>query len=251
MEPRIQYAKTADGVSIAYCEAGEGTPYIQVAAPFSNIELEFRDWEWYRIMAARRRFIRFDNRGSGLSQRNVNAFSLEAMALDIGAVADALGLRTFVLSGSRWGVPVVISYAAQHPERVSHLILFGGVARAAEFYEIPRVKTLFAMLDQGDWELFTDTLSLVQSGWKLADVARGHGEMARACVTLEQAQVFFRAARQHDVSALLAHVSVHTLVLHPRGAQFPTLEMAQKLAAGVPGARLKVLESETYLVERD
>jgi len=249
MEPRIQYAKTSDGVSIAYCEAGEGTPFIEVLG-LSNIELEFRDWEWHRIMAARRRLIRFDWRGSGLSQRDVADFSVEALALDIGAVADALGLQTFVLYGETWPVPTpvpaVISYAVQHPERVSHLIVLGGCARAAEFYEIPRVKTLFAMLDQGDWELFTDTLMLVQVGWELADSAQRMGELWRASQTLEQARAFFRAARQHDVADLLPRVGVPTLVLHPRGAQFPTLEMAQKLAASIPGARLKVLESPTF-----
>lgn len=246
MEPRIQYARTSDGVSIAYCQAGEGTPFLSVAAPYSNIELEWRDWEWHRIMAARRRLIRFDNRGSGLSQREVADLSLDAMTFDIGAVADALRLETFALYGEGWSVPVAISYAAKHPERVSHLILFGGFARAADFYDIPRVKTLFAMLDQGDWELFTDTMSMLQMGWQLADAAHGLGEMARTCVTLEQAQALFSASRQYDVTSLLPQIRAPTLVLHPRGAQFPTLEMAQTVAAGIPGARLRLLESETY-----
>ncbi|MGB2695670.1 MAG: adenylate/guanylate cyclase domain-containing protein [Dehalococcoidia bacterium] len=242
MEPRIQYTKTSDAVSIAYCEAGVGTPFIEDLWT-SNIELEFRDWEWHRIMAARRRLIRFDHRGSGLSQRDAADLSVEAMALDIGAVADALELQTFALEGEVWGVPVAIAYAATHPERVSHLILFAGYASPAEFYEIPRVKTLFAMLDQGDWELFTDTMALVQLGWPLANVAHGLGELSRASQTLKQAQAYFRASREHDVTGLLSQVRVPTLVLHPRGTPYPTLEMAQKLAAAIPGARLKVLES--------
>jgi class 3 adenylate cyclase len=86
---------------------------------------------------------------------------------------------------------------------------------------------------------------LVQVGWELADVAHGLGEMARTCQTLEQAQAYYRAAREHDVTDLLPRVRVPTLVLHPRGAQFPTLAMAQRLAAGIPSARLRVLESET------
>jgi len=84
MEPDIRYTTTADGVSIAYCEAGEGTPFVETQpAPWNNIEAEFREWEWHRIMASRRRLIRFDNRGSGSSQRNVDDYSVEAMALDI------------------------------------------------------------------------------------------------------------------------------------------------------------------------
>jgi len=242
VKPQIRYCTTNDGVSIAFCEAGEGTPFIEVLW-LSNIELEFRDWEWHRIMAARRRLIRFDHRGSGLSQRDATDFSVEAMALDIGAVADALGLQKFALESEVWGVPVAIAYAAEHPERVSHLILFAGFASAAEFYEIPRVKTLFSLLDQGDWELFTDSMMLTQMGWQLSDVAHGLGTLTRASQTLEQAQAYFRAARRQDVTGLLSQVRVPTLVLHPRGTPFPTLEMAQKLAAGIPGARLKVLES--------
>ena len=245
MEPQIRYCTAADGVSIAYCEAGEGTPFIEVLAPYSNIELEFREWEWHRIMAARRRLIRYDSRGSGLSQRDVIDLSIDAMALDVAAVADALGLQTFTLYGEMFAGPVAIAYAAQHPERVSRLITYAGFARGPEFYEIPRLKTIMAMLDEGDWELFTDTMALAQVGWHLADVAHGLGEMARQCVTMEQAQALFRAARQYDVTGLLPQVRAPTLILHPRGTPFPTLAMAQKLAAGVPGARLRVLQSDT------
>ncbi|MEX2245825.1 MAG: adenylate/guanylate cyclase domain-containing protein [Dehalococcoidia bacterium] len=246
MDPQIQYCTTEDGVSIAYCEGGEGTPIVALAeVPCSNIELEWRDWEWYRIMAARRRFIRFDNRGAGSSQRDVPGFSIEEMALDIGAVADALALDRFVLYGELWGAPIAIAYAAKHPEHVSHLILFSGFACAEELHQIPRVRTLFSMLDQGDWELFTDTMCLTTVGWQLPEVARGLALHARQSTSLEQAKAFHRAARQYDVTALLPLVSVPTLVMHPRGAAFPTLDLARKLAAGVPGARLKVLESET------
>ena len=246
MEPRVRYATTSDGVSIAFCQGGEGTPFIATYAPLSNIELEWRDWEWHRIMAARRRLIRFDNRGAGLSQRDVGDFSLEAMALDIGAVVDALALETCALYGELCGAPVAIAYAAQCPERVSHLILFGGYARGADFFAIPRMQSLMTMLDHGDWELFTDTMALAQVGWELADVAHGLGEFSRACMTLEQGQTIYRALREQDATELLARVRAPTLVLHPRGAAFPTLDLAQRLAAGIPGSRLKVLESQTF-----
>src|SRR3972149_254010 len=131
MEPEIRYCTTEDGVSIAYCEGGEGTPVVSLVSPqSSNIELEWRDWEWYRIMAARRRLIRFDNRGTGSSQRDVPGFSIDEMALDIGAVADALALDRFVLHGELWAAPMAIAYAAKHPERGAHLRPFGALCRA-------------------------------------------------------------------------------------------------------------------------
>jgi len=244
MEREVRYCTTVDGVSIAYCEAGTGTPVVSIA-PVSHVEMESQ-WEWYRILASRRRTIWYDPRGSGSSQRDVPGHSIEEMALDIAAVADALALGTFVLSAHLWAVPVAVAYAAKHPDRVSHLVLFAGFARGQEMEEIPRVKTLFSMLDQGDWEQFTDTMYLNWFGWHLPDVAQRVSAVERMSKTLEQAVAFYGAARRYDVTALLPEVSVQTLVMHPRGATFPTLEMARRLAAGIPGARLKVLETETF-----
>ena len=244
MEPQVQYVKTSDGVSIAYCEAGAGTPMVSVA-PAGHVELESK-WEWYRILAARRRTIWYDQRGAGSSQRDVPSHTVEEMALDIAAVADALALETFVLNASLWSVPIAIAYAAEHPDRLSHLVLFAGFSRGEEMEEIPRVKTLFSMLDQGDWELFTDTMYLNWFGWHLPEVAQRVAAVERVSRTLEQATAFYGAARRYDVTTLLPKVTVPTLVMHPRGATFPTLNMARKLAAGIPGARLKVLDSETF-----
>ena len=247
MEPQIRYTTTADGVSIAYCEAGEGTPFVETQpAPWNNIEAEFREWEWHRIMASRRRLIRFDNRGSGSSQRNVDDYSVEAMALDIAAVADALSLDTFALSAEQHAAPAVIAYAARHPERVSHLILHDGFARVQDVFDLPRMKSLLSLLEQGDWELFTDSFSLVALGWDLADVARELGAFARSSTTLDEARRFFAAARSQDVTPLLAELQVRTMVMQTRGAQLPTLDMARRLAAAIPGAQLRILESETH-----
>ncbi len=244
MEPQIQYCSTEDGVSIAYCEAGTGTPVVSAAA-LSHIELEIKH-EWYGILKARRRMIWYDQRGAGSSQRDVPGYSAHEMALDTAAVADALELETFVLHADLWAVPSAIAYAATHPDRVSRLTLFAGFARGEEMEEIPRVKTLFSMLDQGDWELFTDTMYLNWFGWHLPETAQRVAAVERASRTLEQAKAFYDAVRRSDVTTLLPKVTVPTLIMHPRGAMFPTLNIARKLAAGIPGARLTVLESETF-----
>ncbi len=202
MGPQIQYAKTDDGVSIAYCEDGVGTPTVSMGQPVGHIELDSK-WEWHRIMAARRRTIWYDHRGAGSSQRDVPGQSVQEMALDIAAVADALALETFVLSVHLWTVPISVAYAAKHPDRLSHLMLFGGFARGEEMLEIPRVRTLFSMLDQGDWELFTDTMYLNWYGWHLPEVAQAVAAVERECRTLEQAATFYGAVRRYDVTDLL------------------------------------------------
>ncbi len=247
MEPHLRYATTADGVSIAYCEAGAGTPFVAAhVPPFSNIEVEFREWEWYRIMASRRRLIRFDTRGSGCSQRDAADYRVDAMALDIAAVVDALGLDRFVLYGEQHGAPVAIAYAARNPERVSHLVLHDGAASGEEYFAHPRWQSLLSLLERGDWELFTDTWALGQMGWDLAGVAREMGAFARTCTTIEEARRFYVAAQQYDVTPLLPRLRVPTLILQARGVAAPTLDMARRLAATIPGAQLRILESVTH-----
>ncbi|MCJ7509669.1 MAG: alpha/beta hydrolase [Dehalococcoidia bacterium] len=132
MEPRIQYARTADGVSIPFWELGEGTPLVEMPTiPVSHIQMEwqFPEWRrWYEFLTQRRKVVRYDCRGAGLSDRDVDDFSLDAQVLDLEAVVDRLGLERFVLLSSIHAGPAGIAYAARHPERVSHLVLWNSWA---------------------------------------------------------------------------------------------------------------------------
>ena len=242
-EPEVRFCSAEDGVKIAYCDTGEGTPVV-ASGYYSNIEVETR-WEWHKILASRRRHIWFDCRGAGSSQHDVAGYSVDEIAMDYGAVADALQLDTFVLYAHLWAAPSGIAYAVRHPERVSHLVLFAGFARGEDILKIPRAKALFATLDEGDYELFADTSSINSYGWQLPEVGARVAAAERTSRTLEQAQAYYAAVREHDVGALLPELRVPTLVMHPRGATFPTLEIARDLAACIPGARLKLFESST------
>src|SRR3990172_7863771 len=101
MEPRIQYAQTVDGVSIAFWTLGEGTPLVHLPPlPWSHIQLEWQDtgWRrWYELLARNRMLVRYDARGAGLSDRDVGGFSLDAYLLDLEAVVERLGLKTIGL----------------------------------------------------------------------------------------------------------------------------------------------------------
>src|SRR3990170_7117422 len=124
MEPRIQYAKTRDGVSIAFAEAGEGRPLISVPTPaFSH--------------ASKFRVAIYDPRGSGLSDRDAIDFSMEAMIRDLEAVVARTGFDSFALAAWTSGVPIAVTYAVAHPERVSHLILCDGWTRFSDFEQSP------------------------------------------------------------------------------------------------------------------
>ena len=152
MEPSIQYAQTNDGVNIAFWTLGEGEPLVHMPILISNIELEWQIPEcrrWYERLARGRKLIRYDFRGSGLSQRNVpnlTTFALEAQVLDLEAVVDRLGLEKFVLCGFMHSGPPAIAYAARHPERVSRLILWCTYARATDWSQVPQTQAVRSLI---------------------------------------------------------------------------------------------------------
>ena len=113
MEPRIQYAKTTDGVSIAYWTLGEGMPLVQMPwLPWSHLQLEWQMIEfrrWYERLAESVTLVRYDGRGAGLSGRTVTDYSLDACLLDLEAVVDYLGYEKFALLGPVTASPPAVS----------------------------------------------------------------------------------------------------------------------------------------------
>src|SRR3972149_2465797 len=158
MEPHIQYAKTADGVSIAFCTLGQGAPAVQMPLrPWSHIQAQWRLPVYREVPKSRARdrlLVRYDGRGTGVSDRNVTEFSLEADLLDMEAVVDRLNLETFVLTAASLSSPIAIAYAARHPQRVSRLVLPAAYARAASF-----LSGAMRSLRDTSWELYTETIA--------------------------------------------------------------------------------------------
>jgi len=243
MEPRIQYAQTADGVSIAFWTLGEGMPLVHMPFVFTHIQLEWQMPEmrrWYERLAQRRKLVRYDSAGIGLSDRNVADMSFDARALDVEAVADRLGLERFALFGPLHSGPLAIAYAARRPERVSHLILWGAYARASEWSASPRVQAIRALVDM-DWETYTETAAHALLGWSEGEPARRFAALIRESVTPERLRAAVARLREVDVTALLPQVKAPTLVLARRQLGFE-LDVARGLAARIPDARLALLE---------
>jgi len=244
MEPRIQYAQTADGLSIAFWTLGEGAPLVHMPFLFSHIELEWHMPEmrrWYERLAEKRKLIRYDGRGSGLSERDVADYSLDARVVELEAVADRLGLDRFALFGAvTWG-PVAIAYAARHPERVSHLILWDSYARASDWSRSPLVQAIRALMDK-DWETYTEMAAHSVLGWSAGEAARRYAALIRESITPETLRTVRSAQDEVDVTALLPQVRSPTLVLHPRQSPVPDVNVARGLASRIPDARLALLE---------
>ena len=246
MEPRIQFAQTKDGVSIALWTLGEGEPFIYMPAQFSHIQLEWQNRDvrrWYERLAEKRKLVRYDGRGTGLSERDVTDYSLDARLLDLEAVVDHLGLERFALWGLGDSGPVAIAYAARCPQRVSHLVLWCTYAKTSD---PPWLKVMDELVKK-DWEIATETIAHVGLGRSAAEEARWWAAFIRESVTPEALGAAAPAADEFDVTHLLGQVKSPTLVLHRRQLPWPEVDVARGLASRIPDARLALLEGEALL----
>jgi pimeloyl-ACP methyl ester carboxylesterase/DNA-binding CsgD family transcriptional regulator len=246
MEPRIRYATTADGVSIAFWTLGEGTPLVYMAGgPWGHVEL----WDvpecrrWYERLAQKRMLVRYDVRGTGWSERDVSDHSLDALVLDVEAVVDRLDLDRLEVFGAFDAGPVAIAYAVRHPERVSRLVLWCSWARTSDIRS-PRIRAWLGLLDQ-DWELMTDTCAHLALGWPAGETGRHAAQRLRESVTPETARAALEAMGQFDVTDLLPELRAPTLVLHRGGIPWLPVGIARSLASRIPEARLSILEGES------
>jgi len=246
MEPRIQYATSSDGVHIAFCAQGEGRALVDVATGPWGMATESRNpgsRRWIERLARRRMVVLYDNRGVGLSG-GVADWSFETQMLDIDAVVDHLGLSGFDLIAPPLGGPVAIAYAAGHPERVSHLLLWSTWARTADALGSPQAQALLALLDK-DWEVLTETMAHVVFGWSAGPEAHEAAVAIRESVSRELTREYIEALLKADVVDLLGQLQPPTLVVHCRESVLPALDVAQGLASRIPDARLVVLEGSS------
>ncbi len=244
MEPRIQYAQTKDGVSIAFWTLGEGMPLVHMPLLFPHVQMEWQIPEqrrWYERLAQRRKVVRYDFRGFGLSDRSVSEFSLETGVLDLETVVDHLGMQRFALFGPIHSGPEAIAYAARHPERVSHLGLGCTYARASDWGQSPQVQAVRALMDK-DWNTYTETAAHAFLGWSEGEPARRFAAQVRESATPDAVQMAVRGLTKIDVTASLPQVKSPTLVLHRRQLTGLAVDVARSLASRIPSARLALLE---------
>ncbi len=243
MEPQIRYARTTDGVRIAYAEVGEG-PHLVIMGSQASTHAEL-NWEMYaplfHPLAARFHTVWFDFRGTGLSDRDAVDFSIEAMVRDLGAVVDRAGLQSFALAGWVSAVPVAVAYATTHAERLSHLILVDGWATYSTWAQAPGVRASIALLET-DWVLYTETVAQVVWAYANPEFGRRFAAFLRECAEPEAVRASWGASQSYDVSELLPQVTTPTLVVHNRNNRLIPLSAGQRLAADIPGARLAVID---------
>lgn len=243
--PRISYARTPDGVTLAFTVAGEGPAVVFVPwVPFSNLRAE---WEnpvmrpLYDRLARELTLIHYDGRGTGHSQRDVTDVSLSAMVSDLEAVVERAGLKEFALLGQFNSCPHALAYAARNPDRVTRIVLFGGSARGWNAMSSKETQALLSLIER-DWDVFADTAAHQWMGWSAGEAGRALADSFRTAVTPQIARATLQAASAADVSDELGQVRAPTLVLHRRGMTQIPIEVSRSLVQDLPNGHLVTLE---------
>jgi DNA-binding CsgD family transcriptional regulator/pimeloyl-ACP methyl ester carboxylesterase len=214
--------------------------------PFGFFQLEWQIPEYHAVFEALARqlqLVQYDARGTGLSQRDARDFSLPAMLRDLDAVVRRAALEHVALCGLFNGAPIALAYAAEHPERVSHVVLWGASARGHLGQADPQTQALLSLIER-DWSLFTETAASAWMGWLPAEAARRVARGFRAAVTPEVARAALEAAARMDVTGHLDAIGTPTLVLHRTTMPLDVAGPAE-LVARVPRAQLMVLEGDS------
>jgi pimeloyl-ACP methyl ester carboxylesterase/DNA-binding CsgD family transcriptional regulator len=256
----LRFCRSADGVTIAYAVHGSGPPLLIDACWLSHLQYDWESPVWRHYLSELGKVAtvyRFDERGHGLSDRDVHDHSLEARIADLEAIVEHAGLERFAILAMAQGGPVTVEYAVRHPESVSRLVFYGSHPGPGAL-DLPEDQDLDATLNQlikVGWERPTPEFRRVftflmipgateeQMGWL--------DELQRRAVTAEVAVIAREQRSLADVSHLLGDVTAPTLVIHSLGDRMNAFDYARYLASHIPGARLVALESDNHIVLED
>jgi pimeloyl-ACP methyl ester carboxylesterase/DNA-binding CsgD family transcriptional regulator len=255
---RIRYLRTADGVQLAWAEAGAGPTLLKAANWLTHLEY---DWDspawrhWIQFLAAHFRSIRYDERGCGMTDWAVSDISLDRWVSDLEAVADAADARRFALLGISQGAATCVAFAERHPERVSHLVIYGGYARGAAVRGTPREAREFAAiveLARLGWGRDLPAFRTLFASRFMPDATNEQvewfSELCRKTTSPEMAGEILERRSRIDVTSLLERVRAPTLVLHARDDAVVPLAEGRLIAARIPSAQFVELDSRNHIL---
>jgi pimeloyl-ACP methyl ester carboxylesterase/DNA-binding CsgD family transcriptional regulator len=259
----IRFCTSRDGTRIAYAISGNGPPIIRLAGLFTHLEFDRTSsiWRpWITSLETGRQLIRYDARGSGMSDADAVKFSFEHYIQDLEAVATATGLCRFALFGIGGPAALAVAYAVRHPEQVTHLILHapftqGRLARAATAGEKEEIELILKLMSLGFGDEDPSRRQMVASQFLpdgTAEQLRDFGDLLRVTSAARRTAEFLRPWYTADIRSLLPRVRCPALVLHPRAGFRVPLEEGRLVAQSIPHARLVPLRTRnTYLPAND
>lgn len=253
----IRYCLSEDGVRLAYATAGEGNPIIKCGNWMTHLEFDWHTPIWrhvHHFLVKNHTLVRYDARGNGLSDWDLDDIGQDKFVKDLEAVTNASGFKKFILFGVSQGCAISIAYAVHNPDRISHLILYGGYARGWRYRgeeEVIKHEAFSALTKQG-WgsdnpvyrQMFTSLFipdgTYEQMAW--------FNELQQKSASAENAVKYIQATGQFDVRDQLKKISVPTLVLHCKDDQIVPSRLGQEIAEGIPNAKFVELEGRNHLI---
>lgn len=256
---RIAFTRAGDGIRLAYAVSGEGPPLVRAANWMTHLgyDIESPVWRhWVRDLSDGHTFVRYDERGCGLSDWEAGAFTFEDWVSDLESVVEAVGLQQFPLLGVSQGGAVAVAYAARHPQRVTKLVLCGAYARGRAVRAVGDEEKRAAALDldlaRVGWGRDDPAFRQVFAAQFLPDGSRADwaafDQLQRRTTSPENAVRFLEEFGRIDVRELARQVRCPALVMHSRDDHRVPMRSGEELAALMPDARLVALDSNNHLL---
>jgi pimeloyl-ACP methyl ester carboxylesterase/DNA-binding SARP family transcriptional activator len=254
----VRFCRTSDNVRIAYACVGDGPPLVWAAHWLSHLSFSWESpvWRhWTDEFAKDYSFVHYDERGNGLSDWDNPEFTVDAFVRDLEAVVDALGFDRFALIGSSKGGSTAMAYAARHPERVSHLVLYGTFAQGwrvgGNDAEIEFREAMITLIRQG-WAQDSPAIRQILTSRLLPDATLEEmgwfNDLQRISASAENAARLLQSFGEINVLDLLPGIAAPTLVLHCRDDGSVSYEQGRLIASRIPGARFVPLESRSHIL---
>lgn len=255
---RVKFCTSADGTQIAYATIGEGVPVLKAPSYLTHVEYEWSNTFWGPFLsefANSSQLIRFDQRGNGLSDWDVGRISPDAITEDMEAVVEASGLDRFALLGISQGAAFSVRYAAQHPEKVSCLILLGGYLRGRLMREDGEAKTQFniasTMMREGWGSTSPMYRQFFTSGY-IPDASQSakdsFDELQRISGSAENVLRIWEMNAYLDATEMAKQLRIPTLVLHMTGDRMVPVAEGRYAARLIEGAQFVELPGNNHVV---
>lgn len=262
MPQQIRFCTTRDGVRLAYATTGQGPPLVKVANWLSHLEFDWNSpvWRhWLEELSHEHTLVRYDQRGCGLSDWVDTNLSFESQVSDLGKVIETLNLDRFALLGISHGASVAIAYAVHHPDRVSHLILYGGYIRGRDYrtedpIQVKQANVLLELIRHG-WgqenHAFRQVYTTMFIPEGTSEQAHWFNDLQRLSTSPELAVALQKVSFSTDIQDLAGRVKVPTLVIHSLKDAIVPFAEGRLIAATIPGARFVALESQNHILLED
>jgi pimeloyl-ACP methyl ester carboxylesterase/DNA-binding CsgD family transcriptional regulator len=257
MAQQVRFCTAADGVQLAYAVHGRGPPVVRAATWLTHLDF---DWEspvwrhWLTELSRDHTLIRYDERGSGMSDRTPGDLSVDTWVSDLETVVAAASLDRFALLGVSQGAAVALVYAARHPEQITQLVLYGAYGRGRMWRGAEQRRHAEAMLSaiRAGWTeaspTFRHLFSMLFLPNGTAEQMAWYDELQRRSASAAIATRLYEARNTINVIDQAPRVTAPTLVLHAREDRVVPVEEGRLLAARIPGARFVLLESANHIL---